>query len=335
MATITVRAGHYILNWSHGGQRHRKSLGKVETLTKKQVADILKAKELGLSTGAQLLGLRTGPVLSFGQYAEGYLAWHGLEYPDSHYRIRQIVQQHILPVFGLVPLDAVSAKDVEAYKHRRRFSAKAETVAKELRTLKAILNRAAREGILDKNPAANVRPPKSLDSAPHRFYEAEELQRLYDKAFAPEKAAIWKLYANTGMRRMEGLHLRWKDVGATSIRILSTGEERTKSGHWREIPLSAGATAALEVLRGHSDLHVLPRLLPRSLSRAFENDAKRAGIDGHLHLLRHTYISHLVRAGIPLRTVQIYAGHANYSTTEKYAYLAPGAAPDVVLNLAL
>lgn len=42
-----------------------------------------------------------------------------------------------------------------------------------------------------------------------------------------------------------------------------------------------------------------------------------------------------VRAGVPLRTVQLYAGHAHYTTTEGYAYLAPGAAPAQALRLAI
>ena len=47
------------------------------------------------------------------------------------------------------------------------------------------------------------------------------------------------------------------------------------------------------------------------------------------------YISHLVRAGVPIRTVQLYAGHAHIATTEAYAYLSPGAAPVQALRLAI
>ena len=81
--------------------------------------------------------------------------------------------------------------------------------------------------------------------------------------------------------------------------------------------------------------YVLPRVHPSSLSRAAIRDARRAGLDGSLHTLRHTYVSHLVRAGVPLRTVQLYAGHAHYSTTEGYAYLIPGTTPAAVTALAL
>ncbi|MDO8595785.1 MAG: tyrosine-type recombinase/integrase, partial [Sulfuricaulis sp.] len=235
--------------------------------------------------------------------------------------------------------------EVEQFKTERRFLAKASTVGKELRVLQAILNRAVALKVITDNPISIVRAPKLLDSKPHRFYEAAELVQLY--AAAGARAWIWKLLANTGLRRGEALMLRWLWItdpclpclpagtaaGKGTVRVLSAEDERTKSGKWRELPLSDGAR---EALAGRTrDIHVLPRMAPESLSRAFHVDAGRAGLDGSLHNLRHTYISHLVRAGVALRTVQLYAGHAHYSTTEGYAYLSPGAAPEQALKLAI
>ncbi|WP_084080804.1 tyrosine-type recombinase/integrase [Edaphobacter aggregans] len=41
------------------------------------------------------------------------------------------------------------------------------------------------------------------------------------------------------------------------------------------------------------------------------------------HLLRHTFISRLVMAGVDLRTVQELAGHKDIKMTIRYAHLAP------------
>lgn len=333
MATVTQRRGYYILNFSDEKGRHRVSLGRVGVLPERQVQSILKAKQLELSTGARLLGQPLSRALNFGQYVREYLAWHEGEYPHSHYRVRQILNDHLLPRFQYLPLDMIAAREVEQFKQERLRQAEPGTVIKELRTLKAVINRALREGVIYRDPIATVKPPRDLHSKPHRFYESDELARIYAACSAsvnsgegpqpdPLHAAMWRLFANTGMRRGEGLALKRRWVGTDGMKIVSTGEERTKSGEWREIPLTKGARAALEELpKGE---HVIPRMTPPSLSRAFVRDARRAGLDGSLHTLRHTYISHLVRTGVPLRTVQLYAGHAHYSTTEQYAYLAPG-----------
>jgi site-specific recombinase XerD len=44
---------------------------------------------------------------------------------------------------------------------------------------------------------------------------------------------------------------------------------------------------------------------------------------GKLHILRHTYCSHLAMAGVPVMEIQKLAGHANLTTTLGYMHLAP------------
>jgi site-specific recombinase XerD len=73
----------------------------------------------------------------------------------------------------------------------------------------------------------------------------------------------------------------------------------------------------------------------QSLSRHCANDLAKAGLDGSLHCLRHTYICHLLLAGVPIRTVQLYAGHAKISTTEIYAYQVLREDPQSALRLSL
>jgi integrase len=153
---------------------------------------------------------------------------------------------------------------------------------------------------------------------------------LYEQS---DYGPIWRFLANTGLRRGESLHLRRLWI-TDAVRIQSTGEERTKAGSWRKIPLVDGARKALALI-SESGPYLLPRIAPESLSRAFARDAGSAGLDGSLHSLRHTYICHLLLAGVPIRTVQLYAGHAHISTTEKYAYQVLEMDPEAALRLSI
>lgn len=318
MAKLGTRGNYWILSWTdEAGKRHRDSLGRIDALPKRDAEACLRIKRYELSTGARLLNAHRRPAPRFDTWLTDYLLWHRMEYPSSHYRIQQIALDHLKPEFGLLPLNLITPAQVEQYKSKRRFLVKGSTVTKELRVLQAIINRAVDTKVISENPVSIVKAPPSLDSKPHRYYETAELERLY--VVSGKRAAWWRLMANTGVRRSEALMLRWLWVTDSTIRILSAEDERTKSGKWRPIPRSDGATIALAALAGEGT-HVLPRIQPESLSRAFSKDAAKAGLDGSLHTLRHTYICHLLLANVPIRTVQLYAGHANIATTEKYAY---------------
>jgi len=55
-----------------------------------------------------------------------------------------------------------------------------------------------------------------------------------------------------------------------------------------------------------------------------------AGIEQGVHILRHTFCSHLAMKGAPARAIQELAGHADLSTTQRYMYLSPAATEDAI-----
>jgi integrase/recombinase XerD len=62
----------------------------------------------------------------------------------------------------------------------------------------------------------------------------------------------------------------------------------------------------------------------KTIFRACRQAAHSAGIakSVHPHLLRHAFATHLLEAGVNLRTIQILLGHANLETTARYLQVA-------------
>jgi integrase len=304
MATLSERRGkkgvYFDLRWSEHGRERKKSLG---IISRREAETFRKAKEIELETGRQVLS--HAPL--FRDLAERYLEWHRSDYPDSHERIRFIVEKRLRPVFSIDPADQINPSKVEVYKADRLEKVSQATVAKEIRTLKAVLNWGVSHRIVPYNCIQAVKPPQIIESRPFRWYTMEELQTIYEDVNAP----IWRFMVNTGIRR--GEVRAFEDRGA-SIIVRSTREARTKSRKWREIPLNSAARASLSALTGEIPMH------GPNLTRAFR--AAHAGLGGSLYSLRHTFATHQAMKGTPVRVLQQLMGHANVTTTEKYLHVA-------------
>ncbi|MEE9324532.1 MAG: tyrosine-type recombinase/integrase, partial [Dehalococcoidia bacterium] len=173
--------------------------------------------------------------------------------------------------------------------------------------------------------------PKPLSIA-----EVEELLAQPGKRSTPEakrdKAMLELLYA-AGTRVTELVSLDIGDVNLTEGKIRCTG----KGAKERLVPIHSQAVEAVEeyLLRGRPSLVrdekesalFLNRRGERLTRQGFwlilKGYAKQANIKTHIspHTLRHSFATHLLRGGAPLRHVQVLLGHSNISTTQIYTHL--------------
>ena len=133
-----------------------------------------------------------------------------------------------------------------------------------------------------------------------------------------------------GLRLQEGLHLQISHIdGARQLVHVCHG----KGGKDRYVPLPP---PILEMLRQYWGTHRDPvwifpsthqtvkRPMDASgVQRAFHGALLDSGIHkpATVHTLRHSYATHLLEAGLNLRLIQLYLGHASPNTTAIYTHL--------------
>ncbi len=143
------------------------------------------------------------------------------------------------------------------------------------------------------------------------------------------RVCLTTIYA-CGLRLLEGVHLQVKDIdGERQLLHICQG----KGGKDRYVPLPS---ACLKMLRQHWLTHRNPLWLFPSpfedanqpmnesgVQRAFSAAARQSGIHkkATVHTLRHSYATHLLEAGVNLRIIQSYLGHASPATTAIYTHL--------------
>jgi integrase len=325
MATIYPRGKSWYLSWAEGGEHFRRSLGPV---TPREAERIRSAKAAELTHGVRIL-----PRLpTVAQFMDFYADWYKAEHPTTHRGLLNEIKP-FLRTFGHRPIDTIRPAEVEAWKADRLKTRAPETVGKELRRFKAAFKRGIEWELLDVNPVKAVKAPRGVRKVAVRFYTVKQVGLLAQTRRGP----LWRFLASTGLRRGEAVRVvQSRDVVAdgaqTVVRVESipdaSGKGRTKSGEWREVPLNAGAEAALMDLPDR-----IAPVHPDTLGDWFAADAKAVGVGGTLHRLRHTFCAHLAMAGVPLRRIQLLAGHADQKTTEMYAHLSPEGASDAVNKL--
>jgi integrase/recombinase XerD len=163
----------------------------------------------------------------------------------------------------------------------------------------------------------------------------DEVARLIDAAVTPLHRIILMLLYSTGLRRAEATHLKVRDIDSKSMVVHVQGGKGRKD---RDVMLSP---KLLDELRqywrglkhkprtwlfpgGRAHSRIAQPITEKVVWHACRQAAKRAGLDKHIHphTLRHSFATHLLEAGVDLRTIQLLMGHSDLKATTVYLHLS-------------
>jgi integrase/recombinase XerD len=221
---------------------------------------------------------------------------------------------------------------------RRPLSA--ASAARAVSAVRGLHRFAVRDGLSDRDPTRDVRPPVPPRRLP-KALDLDQVERLLAAVDQPETPlglrdrALLEFLYGTGARISEAVGAAIDDLDLRDQSIRLHG----KGGKSRLVPIGGYACAALDayLVRGRPALAAAGRGVPSvflnarggALSRQsawaiLRTAATRAGLDTggprgvSPHTLRHSYATHLLDGGADVRVVQELLGHASVTTTQVY-----------------
>ncbi len=219
-----------------------------------------------------------------------------------------------------------------AQRHRQGLGGK--SLQRLLSSIRGFFKWLLREGLVEQNPAASVRAPKSARHLPGTL-DADTINQLLSitdtSKLAIRDKAIMELFYSSGLRLAELAGLSWDQLDLGSGLVTVDG----KGNRSRMVPVGRKAIEALLEWRkvraaftsfDENHVFVTQRGGPISM-RAIQARVKywavKQGLPQNVypHLLRHSFASHVLESSGDLRAVQELLGHADISTTQIYTHL--------------
>ena len=146
------------------------------------------------------------------------------------YAYQKIIDNHIDPALGTVPLKRLTPKMVQEYytETQRANGLSSNTMRRHHDLLSSALRSAVRQDVIPASPMERVEPPR-VRTAESYFYNNQELKLLYQKIEGNILELAVKLAGSLGMRREEICGLKWENVDLQRHLVLIR-EARTAYG---------------------------------------------------------------------------------------------------------
>ena len=264
------------------------------------------------------------------------------------------VRVHILPTLACVPLARLAPSHLQSlYRDKLAAGLAPATVLHVHRVLSRALAQALRQGILSRNVATLVDPPR-IGSTNVRAFTVDQAHRFVEQVRGDRLEAAYLVALASGLRRGELLALPWDAVDLDSAHLAVRQSLMKVPGGWRMAePKNASSRRvvklpafAVEALRQHRLRQVQERLAApvwddpslvftttvgspidgRNFLRQFKEHAATAGMPATftVHSLRHSAATLMLALGVQPKVVQEQLGHSRIAVTmDLYTHVLP------------
>ena len=333
MAALMQRGDTWYVAWRDGNRQRRQTLrttSKVEAKRRLAIWERRRAQDEWRDKPADCAP---------GAFWERYEGWMRMHLAPSTIQNRVLHWRKFLDLFKPPKMGSATRAQVERVKEKLVTEGmNPVSVNNFVKDLRAVYNTARTEHLGDfgpmytgSNPFERIkRVEKREGDKEKQALMPEQVEALIQAAAEHSKAQqadnihlVFALGGYAGLRKNEIVNARWEwiDWDAKTISVVQNVTFRTKNRRSRTIPLASKLAAILEPYRHpegyiYMDNHTPGKRYRCNFQRSFQFVCNKAGLAWVTpHVLRHSWITNLLKASVPIAKVSQWAGHHSIMVT--------------------
>lgn len=304
-------SGVYYVFTKREGKQFRRSLHTTDKATARRLKDDF-MREMGRLASGEAAQITFDELAARWNEAEK----HTLK-PSTALRRSACVKAIAPALFGL-QIRNITPKHCEQWAIARAKEVAPPTFVKELETMRGAFRYATAQGLILRDPAANIKRPKIRNKPPTvptraQFESIVATIRAESQGKGDDGALLVELLAYSGMRLNEARSLRWRDVDfAKGIFTVTGGERGTKNHEQRPVPLSEAMRELLMRVKRDAGKVTLDSFIIQTTTarKCMDTACRKLGLPGfHHHSLRHYFATCAIESGVDIPTVARWLGH--------------------------
>ncbi len=316
-------SGEPVVKWAHGN-----TIKELEN----SIAEIKKTYIGGTEVQREVI---------FGSYAKDWYDTYKKPHlsASSRQNYSSAFNKHILPKFGDRQMKGITAMQLQSFLNS--LDCGTSLMGDITSILKNTFAMATAQGVIDRDPAAALKKPKT-EKESKRALTPEETKATLKLIESHSDGLLLALLYYTGLRRGEVLGLMWSDIDFVNMSLHVERDVDFATGHIgtcktensvRDVPIPDELLKMLKEERGIGYIIKAPRTGEhwaqstyvrhwKAIQKDIEEITKQECVLT-AHFYRHNYASLLYAAGVDVLSAQKFLGHADPSTTMRiYTHLS-------------